>query len=104
MTLMEFTIIPLDKGASLSKYVARVLDIVDRAGLDYRLTPMGTVVEGEWAELLVLLDSCFAAVRDMSDRISLSVTFDYRKGGEGRLTSKIRSVEEKVGRSLKSTS
>ena len=56
MTLMEFTMIPLDKGASFSKYVARTLDIVDQSGLDYQLTPMGTVVEGEFSDLLVLLE------------------------------------------------
>ena len=55
MTLMEFTLIPLDKGSSFSKYVARVLAIVDKSGLDYCLTPMGTIVEGEWSDLLALL-------------------------------------------------
>ena len=47
MTLMEFSIIPLDKGDSMGTYVARVLSVVDESGLDYRLNPMGTVVEGE---------------------------------------------------------
>ncbi len=46
MTLMEFSMIPLDKGASFSEYVARILKIVDESGLDYQLNPMGTVVEG----------------------------------------------------------
>ena len=101
MTLMEFSIIPLDKGASLSTYVARVLSIVDESGLDYRLNPMGTVVEGEWDDLLELVTRCFRVLEKDSDRISVQVKFDYRKGVSGALESKIRSVEAKTGRSFK---
>jgi uncharacterized protein (TIGR00106 family) len=101
MTLMEFTMIPLDKGDSFSKYVAQVLDIVDQSGLDYQLTPMGTIVEGKWSDLLALLDRCFNAINQISDRISLTVKFDYRKGRKGRLESKVKSVQEKLGRGLK---
>ncbi len=103
MTLMEFTIIPLDKGDSFSSYVARMLDIVDQSGLEYRLTPMGTVVEGAWPDLLSLLNSCFSSMQEVSDRISLNVKFDHRKGREGRLTGKVESVKQKLGRDLKST-
>jgi uncharacterized protein (TIGR00106 family) len=101
MTLMEFSMIPLDKGSSFSKYVARSLDIIDSSGLDYRLTPMGTVVEGEWDELLALLDRVYKAMAQVSDRISVSAKFDSRKGRSGRLESKIASVEKTVGRSLR---
>ena len=101
MTLMEFSMIPLDKGASFSEYVARILAIVDQSGLDYRLNPMGTVVEGEWDELLNLLTRCFQALEQDSDRISLQVKFDYRKGPEPRIENKIRSVQAKIGRQVK---
>lgn len=101
MTLMEFSIIPLDKGASFSSYVARSLAIVDKSGLDYRLNPMGTVVEGKWDELLALLTDCFRALEKESDRISLQVKFDYRKGVSGALETKIKSVEAKAGSTFK---
>ena len=98
MTLMEFSMIPLDRGASFSQYVAKILTIVDKSGLDYRLNPMGTVVEGEWDELLAMLARCFHALEEESDRISVQVKFDHRKGVTGALDSKIRSVEDKAGR------
>ncbi len=100
---MELTMIPLDKGASFSKYVAKTLEIIDKSELDYLLTPMGTVVEGEWSDLIALLDKCFNNLEKESDRISLSVKFDHRKGYQQRLKGKIKSVEDKLGRSLKST-
>jgi len=101
MTLMEFSMIPLDKGPSLSRYVARILAVVDDSGLPYRLNPMGTVVEGEWEELLALLTRCFKVLEKNSERISLTVKFDHRKGVNGALDRKIRSVEEKAGRTFK---
>ena len=101
MTLMEFSMVPLDKGDSFSEYVARLLTIVEESGLEYRLNPMGTVVEGEWEELLGLLTGCFRALESDSDRISLQVKFDHRKGVTGAIEEKIRSVEDKAGRSFK---
>lgn len=101
MTLMEFSLIPLDKGASFSRYVAGTMGMIDESGLAYRLNPMGTVVEGEWEDLLNLLTRCFKALEKESDRISLSVKFDHRKGVKGALDKKIQSVEEKAGRTFK---
>lgn len=100
MTLMEFSIFPLDKGGSLSTYVARCLDIVDSSGLEYRLHSMGTVVEGELPQLLDVLQQCFAVLQADCDRISCTVKFDYRVGNESRLESKLESVQTKLGRSL----
>lgn len=101
MTLMEFSMIPLDKGSSFSRYVADILKIVDESGLDYRLNPMGTVVEGDWNDLLTLLTRCFRSLEKESERISLQVKFDHRKGVSGALESKIQSVKKKAGRSVK---
>ena len=101
MTLMEFSIFPLDKGVSLSKYVAKMLTIIDESGLDYRMNPMGTVVEGEWDDLLSLLSRCFRRLEKDSDRISIIAKFDYRKGVSGALDSKIKSVENKAGRTFR---
>ncbi len=103
MTLMEFSMIPLDKGDSFSEYVARILTLVDQSGLEYRLNPMGTVVEGEWDDLLKLLTRCFHTLEQDSNRISLQVKFDYRKGPSPRIESKIRSVQARVGRPLKTS-
>ena len=41
MVLLEFTMSPLTKGESVSAYVARSIDIIDRSGLPYQLTSDG---------------------------------------------------------------
>ncbi|TRZ65154.1 MAG: thiamine-binding protein [Rhodocyclaceae bacterium] len=100
MVLLEFSMSPFDKGASLSEYVARSLDIVDKSGLPYQLTPMGTIVEGEWDEVMALVTACFETMSRDCERISTSMKIDYRAGKSGRLKSKIESVESKLGRTL----
>lgn len=101
MVLLEFSMSPLGKGESVSEYVARSLEIIDRSGLEYRLNPMGTILEGEWDEVFAVVRDCFEAMRADCDRITCSIKVDYRKGPGGRLESKVRSVEERLGRPLK---
>lgn len=101
MVLMELSMTPLDKGESVSKYVARSLEIIDKSGLQYRLNPMGTVVEGTLDQVLGLVKECHERMAQDCVRISTSIKMDYRNGKSGRLDSKIESVVAKAGRPLK---
>ncbi len=100
MVLLEFSMSPYGKGESLSPYVARSLDIIDKSGLPYQLTPMGTIIEGEWDEVMAVVSACFAAMRTDCGRIGAQIKIDYRAGDEHRMQSKIDAVEAKVGRKL----
>jgi uncharacterized protein (TIGR00106 family) len=94
--IVEFSIFPLDKGESLSRHVARALKIIKDSGLPYELNPMGTCVEGEWNEVMALVDRCFQELHKDSGRVYLALKADYRKGPSGRLKSKVESVREKL--------
>jgi uncharacterized protein (TIGR00106 family) len=91
----------MDKGESVGAYVARALDIVDRSGLPYKLGPLGTCIEGEWPEVMAVVQRCFEALAADSNRIACTVKMDWRRGQAGRLESKVASVEKAVGRPLK---
>lgn len=101
MILLEFSMAPLEKGASVGKYVARSLKIIDESGLDYRLHAMGTIVEGEIDQVLGVLKQCLEAMAADCDRITCTAKLDYRKGYAGRLQTKVASVEEKLGKKLR---
>jgi uncharacterized protein (TIGR00106 family) len=101
MLLAEFSIWPMDKGESVGVYVARCLDIVDRSGLPYKLGPLGTCVEGEWPEVMQVVQKCYEALAADCNRISCTCKMDWRKGKSGRLESKVASVEQKLGRKLR---
>ena len=100
MVLLEFSMSPFAKGESLSPFVARSLDIIDKSGLPYQLTPMGTIIEGEWAEVMAVVTACFEAMQTDCERISTQIKIDYRAGPGGRIKSKIDAVEQHLGRKL----
>lgn len=104
MVLLEFSISPMDKGESVSRYVARSLQIIAASGLDYRLHAMGTIVEGELPQVLAVLQQCLEAMAVDCDRVTCTAKLDYRKGYQGRLDSKVASVLEKVEIPLKTLS
>jgi uncharacterized protein (TIGR00106 family) len=101
MILAELCIYPVDKGDSLSAYVARSLDIIDRSGLPYRCHAMGTTIEGEFEEVMAVVRQCFEDLRQDCRRVECSVRFDYREGASGRLEGKVASVERRLGRPLR---
>ncbi len=101
MVLLEFSMSPLGKGESVSRYVARSLEIIQKSGLDYRLHAMGTIIEGDIDEVTEVMKACFEAMASDCDRITCTAKLDYRKGHRGRLESKVASVEEKLGQRLK---
>jgi uncharacterized protein (TIGR00106 family) len=100
MVLLEFSMAPGGKGESVSAYVARILDVIDRSGVAYQLTPMGTILEGEWDDVMGVVSACFRALETDCTRIGVQMKVDYRAGPAGRLQSKTAKVEERLGRKL----
>lgn len=99
--LIELSMYPVGKGESVGKYVARSLDIIDKSGLDYRLGPMGTTIEGEWDEVFAVIKKCFDRMTQDTSRVMFSIKADYRKGHEGSLSEKVSSVEKVLNRKLR---
>ena len=101
--LIEFSMFPTEQTQSKSAFVARVLDIVDKSGLEYQLTPMGTIIEGETVEeVLAVINAAYEELQRDCGRIYSSIKIDWREGPVGRLNKKVGSVEAKLGRKLRS--
>ncbi len=94
--LIDFSIFPVDKGTSVSAYVSRAVGIIQKSGLDHKLGPMGTSIEGDWPEVMAVVNRCFEALQADCDRIYFTIKADYRKDTGNRLKGKIRSVAEKL--------
>jgi len=99
--LATFSVLPVGVGESLSEHVARIVDIIDASGLDYRLGAMATTVEGGEDEVMELIMRCHRAGREAAPRVLTSITLDDREGATGRLTGKIEDVERVLGRTVK---
>ena len=100
--LLEFAMFPTSdncrEGSSVSKQVAKIIDAIDKKGVKYQLTPMGTVVETDtMREALDVIELAYEQVSDC-DRVYSSLKFDIRKNSEDRLKNKIKSVETHLDR------
>lgn len=98
--LVEFSVSPAGS-ASMGDEVARCLDLVDRSGLDYQLTAMGTLLEGEWDAVFDVIRRCHEALRKETGRVVTTIRIDDREGVVGALRGKVTSVEEALGRELR---
>jgi uncharacterized protein (TIGR00106 family) len=98
--MVEFSVVPVGKGVSLSPVVARVLEIVVKSGVRYKANPMGTVIEGSWDEVMGVVKQCHDEVMKDAERAVTSIKIDDRKGTDARIGNKLASVEQKLGLKL----
>ena len=99
--LIQFSVVPIGTGSSLGDRIAAVMKMVDESGLPYKVNPMGTVVEGEWDELLRLVKKCHKAMMKSEERVLTSISIDDRKGKKNRIEAKVKSIEKRLGRTLR---
>lgn len=102
MAIVNVSIVPLGtRTSSISKYVARALKVVQsQRVVSYKLTPMGTVLEGD-------LDRVLSVVRQMHEsgfekgvrRVLTTIAIDDRRDKKATMESKVQSVERKLRRS-----
>ena len=102
--LLEFSMFPTSpdgrEGGSVSKQVSKIVDAIDKSGVPYQLTPMGTVIEASsMKEALSIIELAYEQVGDC-ERVYSSLKFDIRHNSENRLTTKIESVEKVLNRKV----
>jgi len=95
--IAEFSVVPIGAGESLSTYVAECLKIVKMSGLKYQLTPMGTILEGDFHKVMDTIGQCHLRVRSMSGRVTTMIRLDDREKHADEMVRKVKSVEEKMG-------
>lgn len=98
--LASFSIVPIGVGEELREHIAKVLDLIDKSGLAYKLGAMQTTVEGEPDEVMALIVKCHRLMLDIAPRVLTHIAIDDRKGASGRLEGKVKDVESALGREL----
>jgi len=97
--IADISIIPLGVGLSLSTYVAACEQVFREAGLEPRLHPNGTNVEGDWDAVTGALKTCHEKLHSMGvPRIATNVRLGTRTDREASMEDKIASVKEKMER------
>jgi uncharacterized protein (TIGR00106 family) len=98
--LASFAVIPIGIGEELKAQIAEALEIVDKSGLAYKLGAMNTTLEGEPEKVMAVIMACHRRMLELAPRVLTSITIDERKGAVGRLTGKVKEVEQALGRQL----
>ncbi|MFT5576240.1 MAG: hypothetical protein ACI89D_001761 [Bermanella sp.] len=92
--IVDFCVIPLGAGISLSPYVAECQRILREAELEYTLHAYGTNIEGEWETVMAAVKCCHMRVHEMgAPRISSTLKISTRNDRELSMKDKVSSVE-----------
>lgn len=87
---MDFCLVPLGVGVSLSAYVAECQSVFVDRGLKHQLHAYGTNVEGEWADVFSAIEECHTRIHSMgAARITSTIKLGTR-------TDKLQSMQEKI--------
>lgn len=100
MAVVEISIVPLGTGStSLSPYVAACEKELHEhgEGLNFELTAMGTIIEGDLDRILSLTRRLHEVPFEKGAlRVSTSIKIDDRRDKKGSIEQKIKAVEEKL--------
>ena len=99
--LLELNILPLGRGRSIGNDIADVVKIIDASGVDYKLTAEGTILEGNWDQLMDVAKKCHDEMRKKTDRVVTIMHADDYADRTGRLGGAVESVTKKLGKSIK---
>ena len=95
--ILDFTIIPIGIGVSLSKYVAECENILAASNIKYQLHPNGTAIEGQWEDVFNAIQQCHQRLHEMGvPRISSSIRVGTRIDRDQSLVDKVESVLSKL--------
>lgn len=94
--IVDFTIVPIGVGVSLSGYVAACQQVLADAGLKTQLHANGTNIEGEWDDVFAAVKRCHEAVHQMgAPRIFTTIHAGTRIDRDQTMEEKVASVEAK---------
>ncbi len=97
--IVDFTVVPVGTGVSLSKYIAACEHVLEESGLTYQLHANGTNVEGEWDVVFTAIRRCHEVLHAMGvRRIHTDIKLGTRTDRNQSMADKIASVQRKLKR------
>ena len=96
--ILDLCVVPLGVGVSISRYIAACQRVLTEAGFTPHLHPYGTIIEGDWDEVLTVIKRCHEVIHEMGvPRISTTIKLGTRTDRVQTAKEKVRSVEEELG-------
>ncbi|EGQ3084550.1 MTH1187 family thiamine-binding protein [Staphylococcus pseudintermedius] len=100
MAIVDVVVIPVGtEGPSVSQYIAEIqtkLEEFKQEGkIDYQLTPMNTLIEGELADLFEVIQAIHELPFNKGlDRVCTNIRIDDRRDEQRKMNDKLDSVKK----------
>lgn len=95
--IVDFTVVPVGTGISLSPYIAEVERVLQASGLHHELHANGTNVEGEWEVVMATLRQCHEKLHALGvPRIHTDIKLGTRSDRDQRMADKVPSVRMRL--------
>ena len=103
MALMHLTIIPLGTNSpSVGEYVADIQKVLEKSGFSYELTDMGTIIEGNTEDLLMLASQLSESPFSKGvNRVVTQISLDDRRDKKVSIGAKKASVVNRLAKMQK---
>ena len=98
MAIAEVSVVPIGTAKTgVSEYVAGAVSILKESGLKYKLTPMGTILEGDIKDVLdVIAKMHETPFNKKAERVYTTIKIDDRRDIKAEMDNKVKSVLEKL--------
>jgi uncharacterized protein (TIGR00106 family) len=95
--IVDFCLIPIGVGISLSPYVAACEKVLSEAGLKTTLHANGTNIEGDWDSVFAAIKRCHEVVHELgAPRIAATLQIGTRTDRAQSMEDKIKSVASRM--------
>ncbi len=104
MAIVDVVVIPVGtEGPSVSEYIADIQIILEKhkeAGtIDYQLTPMNTLIEGDLKDLLEIIQEIHESPFNKGlDRVCTNIRIDDRRDKYRKMNDKLDSVNKHLNK------
>ncbi|MBC7080831.1 MAG: MTH1187 family thiamine-binding protein [Thermoplasmatales archaeon] len=95
MIIAEFAIFPTSEGISVSKYVKRAIEEIEKRGLKHETGAMATTIEAKNIdEIFEVVKRSYEAIVEMgARRIHIDLRIDHRLDKDATIESKKRAIK-----------
>jgi uncharacterized protein (TIGR00106 family) len=95
--IVDFTLVPVGAGISLSPYIAEVERVLAGTGLNHAMHANGTGIEGDWDAVMGAIRRCHEVLHAMGvPRIHTDIKLGTRTDREQRMADKLESVRRQL--------
>ena len=98
MALAEISVIPLGTPtASIGDWIAQAIRVLEKEGMKYEISPMGTLIEAEISDVFRVAGRMHKSAFGMGiTRVVTTVTIDDRRDKSVTMKSKVSSVKKRL--------